>query len=88
VLAVPSSPIIMLAAFNITLMTDAASTSEMLVNFYQTTQRNNPADSHLHTRHNKNIKSHLHECWCTTRNMQVNRVRVSFSLRKTNSVWC
>jgi hypothetical protein len=28
-------------------MMEAASTSEMLVNFYQTTQRNNPEDSHL-----------------------------------------
>jgi hypothetical protein len=28
-------------------MTDAASTSETSVNFYQTTRRNNPEDSHL-----------------------------------------
>jgi hypothetical protein len=31
----------------ITLMMEAASTSETLVNFYQTTWRNNPEDSHL-----------------------------------------
>jgi hypothetical protein len=30
------------------LMMEAASTSEMSVNFYQTTRRNNPEDSHLH----------------------------------------
>jgi hypothetical protein len=30
------------------LMMEAASTSETSVNFYQTTQRNNPKDSHLH----------------------------------------
>jgi hypothetical protein len=29
-------------------MMEAARTSEMLVNFYQTTQRYNPEDSHLH----------------------------------------
>jgi hypothetical protein len=29
----------------------AAYTSETSVNFYQTTRRNNPEDSHLHTRH-------------------------------------
>jgi hypothetical protein len=29
-------------------MMKAASTSETSVNFYQTTQRNNPEDSHLH----------------------------------------
>jgi hypothetical protein len=32
----------------ITLMLEAASTSEMLVNFYQTIWYNNPQDSHLH----------------------------------------
>jgi hypothetical protein len=30
---------------------EAASTTETLVNFYQITQRYNPEDSHLHTRH-------------------------------------
>jgi hypothetical protein len=36
----------------------AASTSETLVTFYQTTQRNNPEDSHLHIRRHENLKSH------------------------------
>jgi hypothetical protein len=35
-----------------------ASTSETPENFYQTTRRNNPEDSHLHTRHRENLKSH------------------------------
>jgi hypothetical protein len=35
---------------------EAARTSEMSVNFYQTTRRNNPEDSHLHT----SLKSHYH----------------------------
>jgi hypothetical protein len=39
-------------------MMKAAGTSETLVNFYQTTRRNNPEDSHLHTRRRKNLKSH------------------------------
>jgi hypothetical protein len=43
----------------IALMTEAASTSETLVNFYQTTRRNNPEDSHLHTRRRENLKSNL-----------------------------
>jgi hypothetical protein len=43
----------------IALMMEAASTSETSVNFYQTTQRNNPEDSHLHTRRRENLKSHL-----------------------------
>jgi hypothetical protein len=34
-------------ATSITLMMEAASTSKTLVNFYQTTLRNNPEDSHL-----------------------------------------
>jgi hypothetical protein len=43
----------------ITLMMEVASTSEMSVNFYQTTWHNNPEDSHLHTRCHENLKSHL-----------------------------
>jgi hypothetical protein len=41
------------------LMKEAANTSETSVNFYQTTWRNKPEDSHLHTRHSENLKSHL-----------------------------
>jgi hypothetical protein len=40
-------------------MMEAASTSETSANFYQTTRRYNPEDSHLHTRRCENIKSHL-----------------------------
>jgi hypothetical protein len=40
-------------------MMEAASTSETLINFYQTTQRNNPQDSHLHIHRCENLKSHL-----------------------------
>jgi hypothetical protein len=40
-------------------MMEAASTSETSVNFYQTTLRNSPEDSHLHTRSRENLKSHL-----------------------------
>jgi hypothetical protein len=29
-----------------------------LVAFFQTTWRNNPEDSHLHTHHNEKLKSH------------------------------
>jgi hypothetical protein len=42
------------------LMMEAASTSETSGNFYQTTRRNNPEDSHLHTRRRKNLKSRFH----------------------------
>jgi hypothetical protein len=38
---------------------EAASTSETSANFYQTAQRNNPEDSHLHTRRRENLKSHF-----------------------------
>jgi hypothetical protein len=40
------------------LMMEATSTSETSVNFYQTTRRYNPEDSHLHTRRRENLKSH------------------------------
>jgi hypothetical protein len=36
---------------------EAASTSETSVNFYQTPWRNNPEDSHLHTRRREKLKS-------------------------------
>jgi hypothetical protein len=41
----------------IALMMEAASTSETPVHFNQTTRRNNPDDSHLHTRRRENLKS-------------------------------
>jgi hypothetical protein len=40
-------------------MMEAASTSETSANFYQTVRRNNPEDSHLHTRRRKNPKSQI-----------------------------
>jgi hypothetical protein len=43
----------------IALMMEAARTSETLVNFYQTTRRYNPEDSHLRTHHRENLKSHI-----------------------------
>jgi hypothetical protein len=43
--------------FVIVLLMDSASTSETSVKSYQTTGRNNPEDSHLHTRRRENLKS-------------------------------
>jgi hypothetical protein len=40
-------------------MMEAARTSETLVNFYQTTRRYNPEDSHLCTHRRENLKSYL-----------------------------
>jgi hypothetical protein len=36
---------------------EAASTSETSKNFYQTTRRYNPEDSHLYARRRENLKS-------------------------------
>jgi hypothetical protein len=41
------------------LMMEEESTSETSVNFYQTTWRYDPEDSHLHTRRRENLKSYL-----------------------------
>jgi hypothetical protein len=38
-------------------MMEAVSTSETPADFYQTTRRNNPEESHLHTRHRENLLS-------------------------------
>jgi hypothetical protein len=43
----------------IAMVMESASTSETSVNFYRTTRRNIPQDSHLHTRRRENLKSHL-----------------------------
>jgi hypothetical protein len=43
------------------LMMETASTSETSVNVYQTTGRNTPEDSHLHTYRRENLKYHLFE---------------------------
>jgi hypothetical protein len=40
------------------LMMEAARTSETLVNFYPTTRRYNPEDSHLRTHRRENLKSY------------------------------
>jgi hypothetical protein len=49
-----------LAAFIIkVMMMEAASTSETSVDFYQSTRRNNPEDSHLRTLRRENLKSHI-----------------------------
>jgi hypothetical protein len=41
----------------------AASTSETSVNFYQTTQRYNPEDSHLRTRRRENLETCMTLAW-------------------------
>jgi hypothetical protein len=38
---------------------EAARTSETMVNFYQTTWRYNPEDSHLRTHCRENLKSYI-----------------------------
>jgi hypothetical protein len=40
-------------------MMEAASTFETPINFYQTTRRYNPEDSHLHTRRRENLRYYL-----------------------------
>jgi hypothetical protein len=54
-------------AFLIALMMEAAGTSETSINFYQTTRRYNPEDSHLRTHRHENLKSY-----------ELNDVSVSF----------
>jgi hypothetical protein len=48
-----------LAASIIAQMMEAARTSETLVNFYQTTRRYNPEDSHLRIHCHENLKSYF-----------------------------
>jgi hypothetical protein len=55
-------------------MMEAASASETLVNFYQTTRRYNPEDSHLHTHRHENLKSYLCKTLPKRRDMQLSYV--------------
>jgi hypothetical protein len=41
------------------MMMEAARSSETLVNFYQTTRRYNPEDSHLRAHRRENLKSYF-----------------------------
>jgi hypothetical protein len=51
---------VLIASIIIAMMIEAASTSEMLLNLYQTTRRNVPQDDHLHTRRRENLNSHIY----------------------------
>jgi hypothetical protein len=48
---------------------EAASTSETSANLYQTTRRNTPEDSDLHTRRCENMKSHLGKLFSTAHSL-------------------
>jgi hypothetical protein len=60
----------MLIALDFLLLPDAkmeaARTSETLVNFYQTTRRYNPEESHLRTHRRENLKSYILIQCCAT----------------------
>jgi hypothetical protein len=49
----------LLAASIIRTLMEKASISETSVNFYKTTRRNVPEDSHLHIRRRENLKTQL-----------------------------
>jgi hypothetical protein len=55
-------------------MMEAVSTSETLVNFYQTTRRYNPEDSHLYNRRRGNHKCHQ-ESYSFIHNIITERVK-------------
>jgi hypothetical protein len=48
-----------LTASTIAATTEAVTTSETLVNSYESTRLNIPEDSHLHIRRRENLKSHM-----------------------------
>jgi hypothetical protein len=51
--------IVVMCSLVVALMMEVARTSETLINFYQTTRRYNPEDSHLHTHRRENLKSYV-----------------------------
>jgi hypothetical protein len=66
------------------LMMEAVSTSETSVNFYQTTRRSIPKDSHLQTWRSENLKSHTSQIIVFTPKLpQQLRQNTSLSLSTT-----
>jgi hypothetical protein len=68
-------------------MMETTGTPETPVNLYQSTQRNKPEDSHLHTRRRENMKSHgetTDRCCCATPAV-VCKVGVSMGKRSGNT---
>jgi hypothetical protein len=62
---------------------EAARTSEKLVNFYQTTRRYNPEDSHLRTHRRENLKSYIGCEWVNWIELSQDRVQwPTFLLRQ------
>jgi hypothetical protein len=59
-------------------MMEAASTSETSVNFYQTTRRNIPEESQLHTRRSENLISHLNHnpSWKTANHIRKSSLHI------------
>jgi hypothetical protein len=56
-------------------MMEAARSSETLVNFYQTTRRYNPEDSHLRTNRRENLKSYF-SLFSLVRILQINILKI------------
>jgi hypothetical protein len=73
----------------IALMMEAARTSETLVNFYQTTRRYNPEDSHLRTHRRKNLKSYLGitlSCFSTPRKHLPQQLLSTFTCSQRSAI--
>jgi hypothetical protein len=49
---------VLIASIIRAMMMEAVGISETSVNFYESTWRNIPEDSHIHIRHRENLKSH------------------------------
>jgi hypothetical protein len=65
-------------------MKEAVSTSEKSVNFYQTTWRNIPEESHLHTHRRENLKSHttyLLVDYTTSPMLQIAETQITFCFK-------
>jgi hypothetical protein len=81
----------------ITLMMKTVCPSETSVNFYQTTRRNVPGDSHLCTRRRENLISHLRNSYLTSEvemgqqavtllwRLVTKKIKVTGTIRKVNA---
>jgi hypothetical protein len=62
------------------MMMEAAITSKKSLNLYETTRRNNPEDSHIHTPYHENLKSHYVFSHCREVELHIYRFKTNYLL--------
>jgi hypothetical protein len=76
-----------LAASIIARMTEAASTYETPVNYYQTTRRKNIEDNHVYTLRRENLKFHTTDSLAASDHFEIQRKLMKMSMARVAQEW-